>query len=102
MRSRPALSLSAPDQQPQKRKFPNSENLRELANALRGPGQKKKDRGGDHVTEARNHNRDADRTGDKAGSDHRDATRKEPQSTEYMSESKSQDVTARSHRDEGV
>src|SRR5438132_13703641 len=94
MHSRAAFSLNAPEHQLQKRKVPNSENLRELANALRRPGEKKKDRGGDHVTEARNHNRDADRTGDKAGSDHGDATRKEPQSPEDLSEGKSLVVQA--------
>src|SRR6516165_11289906 len=94
MRGRPALRFCAVDQQPETRKFPNAENLRELANALRGRGQKKKDRGADHVAEARNHFSNADKAGDKAGSHHGDAERKEPKAAEDLSQRKSVIVQA--------
>src|SRR5437016_1586298 len=92
----------APDQQPEERQFPSSENHGELANALRGRGQKKRDRGADHVAEARNHGSDADKARDKAGSHHGDAERKEPQSPKDLSQDKSLVVQTEKEKDERV
>ena len=83
------LLFCSPDQQPKERELPSSENHREVANALRGRGQKKRDRGADHVAAARNDRSDTDKARDKTGSHDGDAEGKEPKAPEDLSQDKS-------------
>ncbi len=76
----------APDQQPEERQFPESENHREVGNALRGLRQKKRDRGGDDITAAGHHRSDTDKARDKTGSHDGDTEGKEPKAPENLSQ----------------
>src|SRR5438270_4377074 len=96
------LIFRAPDQQPEERQFPNSKNHSEISNTLRERGQKKRDRGADHVAAARNDRSDTDKARDKIRSHHSDAEGKEPKAPEDLGQDKPLAVQPEEKQDESV